>query len=77
MTKMSNDEGTKPGMTSDTPEVPRPAVSMRCKEPNCDSMQARVIQDATPDGTPTQFRMYQCCKCGAMTNVAVGGGVTF
>ena len=61
--------GTAPGLIQEP--VEEPTISIRCKNGNCDSMQAVEVklQPSSPR------RLYQCVKCKQSFGVLVGGGI--
>ncbi|MFA5054383.1 MAG: hypothetical protein WC565_10005 [Parcubacteria group bacterium] len=62
--------GTQPGAVTPV-EEPR-VVNMKCKTPECDSIQA--IELDIP-GVSRGQHMYQCVKCRRTWGTAVGGSV--
>lgn len=60
--------GTKPGLAPSAAEAPK-TVHMKCKRPECDSIQA--IEMSNPN---TQGRhLFRCAKCNATWGIATGG----
>jgi len=68
---MSIDQGgTAPGLQGQKPESP-PTVNLRCKNRNCDSIQAIEI----PMPANTGRHLYQCVSCHTTWGVATGGSI--
>lgn len=62
--------GTTPGLVGTVPEAP-PVVNVRCKNPNCDSIEAVQVH------LPNQHqRMFKCVKCHLSWGTNVGGFVS-
>jgi hypothetical protein len=64
--------GTAPGLPQQAAQQPEP-VNIRCKNPNCDSIQAIPFIMPEKPGV----RLYRCVKCGSTKGVNLGGSVDF
>jgi transposase-like protein len=61
--------GTSPGLAKTAP--PEPVLNLKCRDMNCNSMQATEIKVGGPEHTGQ--RMYRCIKCGYVWGVNLGG----
>jgi len=59
--------GTTPGVIPEKKEPEK--VSMRCRQPNCDSMWHEKIEIESVPGD----HLFRCCKCGNTFRINVGG----
>ena len=72
-------EGTRPGLLPGAQVKPK-TLSMKCRNPKCDSIEASEIQltnlPVSEYGVPSQ-RVYRCVKCGDTRGLGVGGHFTY
>lgn len=55
-------------MSQQQPTQPPPQVSLKCRNPKCDSITAEVIPHPYPGS-----RMYRCVRCKHTWAINVGG----
>jgi DNA-directed RNA polymerase subunit M/transcription elongation factor TFIIS len=70
--------GTTPGLAPGVQVQPK-TINMKCRDPNCTSIEATEIQLVEPSRSapmPSQ-RVYRCVKCGRPHSVSVGGYASF
>lgn len=68
MTSKIDPAGTTPGLVGQVTE--QKTVNMRCKNANCDSIEAVEVNVGQPHA-----RVYRCVKCHRSWGVNVGGSV--